>query len=156
MTNGTWNCEISLLLSHPWHMSFMIKGKGILENISYKPWQGSAGDKMLLCFTQTDTLVLRDAEKKRRESKIELELHGDTNHECDSYLSVPPPYGTEQTHTHTNTKIFKKQSITSKGHHGDYQPVTQRCRNLMHVFLGRSHKFPSREEMELDEILPKR
>lgn len=28
--------------------------------------------------------------------------------------------------------------------------------NLMHAFLGWSHKFPAREELELDEMPPKR
>lgn len=73
-------------------------------------------------ITQTDTMV-KHMQKKRRESRV---WAGDTNHECDSYLSVPPPYGTQQ--TLTRTKIFKKQSITSKGHHGDYlspqKPIT--------------------------------
>ena len=75
----------------------------------------------------THTHWFREMQRKR-ESKMELKQHGDTNHECDSYLSVPPPYRSRQTRTHTNTKIFKKQSITSKGHHGDY-PAAQKASN---------------------------
>lgn len=57
----------------------------------------------MIHITQADTMVLKYAEKKKGESRIELGL--ETNHECDSYLSVPPPYGTEQTRTQTQKSL---------------------------------------------------
>lgn len=109
----------------------MIKGKGIIENISYKPSQGRARDKMLSCITQTDPLVLRDAEKEGRESKTELELATQTVNVILIYL-YHHRMGLSK---HTNTKIFKKLSITSKGHHGDNLPPQKD----MNTTLQKSH-----------------
>lgn len=149
-----------------------------MKNISNKSQGGLCwGYKMLLYIIQTNSMLLRDAEKKRGESKIGMEPETQSMKVIPICLYHHPmgpskhshKYTHTHKHTHTSTythghkhaqKSLKSNLLHPRGHCGDYpppqMPVTQRCRDLMHAFLGRSHKFPSWEETELDEMLPKR
>lgn len=66
-------------------------------------------------------------------------MPADKIHGCDSYPSVPRPKGTEQTQKSLKGNPLKRR-VT------DYPAAekseAQRCRNPVHVFLGRAHNFP--------------
>lgn len=81
--------------------------------------------------------------------------------ECDSYL-IQHEEGWNN-FTNKQTRINKKEIIKMQSttvHHGDYlppyNPEAQHCRNVVNASLGRSCILLSGEEMDLDEMLPKR